>query len=203
MGYIYDIFISYRRNDLTKKWIADHFAPLIKHHVQLELGYEPEIFIDSQLESGTSWPISLGRALGSSRTIIPLWTKMFLESRWCSCEISHMLDREIKYGFRSTANPEGLIFPTILHDGETMPPDLATIQKTEIQDCYSVRMSIDSPKAEILDDKLRLLGKPIANAIKSAPQWDSAWLNQASNSFISKLYLEQQSSQSYPPKFSI
>lgn len=203
MAYQYDIFISYRRDELTRKWIETHFVPLLRHHINLELGRNPEIYIDTQLESGTTWPISLGSALGASRLIIPLWTKTFLNSKWCSCEIGHMLEREKKNGFRTIDKPNGLVFPTIIHDGETMPISLATIQKIEIQECYNVRMSVDSPKAEILDDRLRPLGKAIAEAINNAPAWQQDWSIDAVNSFVQQFHIEEESTQSQTPKFSI
>src|SRR5262245_14328076 len=99
MGYQYDVFISYRRDLLTRKWIDVHFVPLLQHHIALELGQAPFIFIDDQLETGTTWPISLAKAIGSSRTIIPLWTKTYLNSAWCTREIAQMLDRESKAGY--------------------------------------------------------------------------------------------------------
>lgn len=201
MAYKYDIFISYRRDDLTRKWIEVHFVPLLEHHINLELGRKPNIYIDTLLENGTSWPISLGIALGDSRTIIPLWTKTFLNSEWCSCEIGHMLERETKNGFRTISKPGGLIFPTIIHDGETMPISLTTIQKIDIQECYNVRMSIDSPKAEILDDRLKPLGKDIAVAIENAPAWKKDWQIEAINSFVKQFHLKEESIQSKPPKF--
>lgn len=201
MAYKYDIFISYRRDDLTRKWIEVHFVPLLEHHIYLELGRKPNIYIDTLLENGTTWPISLGIALGDSRTIIPLWTKTFLNSEWCSCEIGHMLEREKKNGFRTISKPGGLIFPTIIHDGETMPISLTTIQKIDIQECYNVRMSIDSQKAEILDDRLRPLGKDIADAIINAPDWKKDWQIEAINSFVKQFHLKEESIQSKPPKF--
>src|SRR5206468_1272389 len=113
----HDVFISYRRDDLTRAWIEKHFIPLLSTHVFLELGRHPDFYIDVQLESGTTWPLSLGTALGTSRIIIPLWSKTYLNSIWCSSEISHMLEREIKTGSRTVQKPGGLVFPTVIHDG--------------------------------------------------------------------------------------
>jgi hypothetical protein len=202
MAYKYDIFISYRRDNLTRRWIETHFVPLLEHHINLELGRKPIIYIDTLLENGTTWPIALGSALGASRTIIPLWTKTFLNSEWCSCEIGHMLERENKNGYRTIEKPGGLVFPTVIHDGETMPISLTTIQKIEIQECYNVRMSVDSPKAEILDDRLRPLGRDITDAISNAPAWKQDWQIDAVNSFVQQFHIKEESIQSQPPKFS-
>ncbi len=202
MGYQYDIFISYRRDPLTLKWISEHLVPLLKHTVLLELGVPPNIFVDDQLETGTTWPIQLGKKLGDSKLIIPLWTKTFLDSKWCSCEIGHMLEREEKCGFRTIDKPGGLIFPFIIHDGETIPASLQAIQqKTGIQDCFNVRMSADSPKAELLADKIREVGKPISDAIQQAPAWSGDWQIAAVNRFVETFHNTAGLTQTQVPKF--
>jgi hypothetical protein len=199
--YQYDIFISYRRDDQTKAWIAKHFVPLLNHHVFNELGYHPVFYIDDQLESGVSWPFALGHALGTSKVIIPLWSKTYLNSVWCTCEISHMLERESKVGCRTIERPEGLIFPTIIHDGETLPASLSSIQKIEIQECFNVKMSPDSPKAEILADRLKPLGKAIADAILNAPECEADWRIESANAFYNTFYVQQGAQQTVSPKF--
>lgn len=202
MAYQYDIFISYKRHEMTLDWIKNLFIPSLEHHIYDELGRSPKIYIDEQLEIGTTWPISLGSALGASRTIIPLWTQAFCKSKWCSCELGHMLEREKKNGFRSISKPSGLVFPTIIHDGDKLPIAIATIQNIEIKDCYNVRMTKDSLKAEILDDLLRPLGKAIADAINNAPVWKQDWQIEAENSFMQQLYIkDDETSQAQLPKF--
>jgi len=201
MAYLHDVFISYRRDDLTRAWIEKHFVPLLSSHVFFELGRHPDFYIDVQLESGTTWPISLGTALGTSRTIIPLWSKTYLNSMWCSCEISHMLERERRTDRRTLQKPEGFFFPTVIHDGETMPINLSSIQKVEIQDCFNVKMSPDSPKAELLSEKLRPLGKAIAGAIEAAPDWQEDWKIDAANAFYQQFFNSTQAQQTQTPKF--
>lgn len=201
MDYRYDIFISYRRDDQTKIWIDRHFIPLIQHHVFNELGRAPVIYIDSQLEAGSTWPLELGNALGTSRTIIPLWSKTYLNSVWCTCEISHMLERETKAGLRTTEKPYGLIFPVIIHDGETMPINLSSIQKAEIQECFNVKMSADSPRAEILSDKLSTLGRVIAESICHAPVCQADWGIESANAFYRQFYKDVAAQQVQTPKF--
>jgi hypothetical protein len=61
MSYKHDIFISYRRNPETLAWIKDHFEPLLSLRVEFELQRRPTIYIDEQVESGTSWPPAIPR----------------------------------------------------------------------------------------------------------------------------------------------
>lgn len=189
MAYKYDIFISYRREKETRKWIEDHFKPILMSHLHHELGYYPEIFIDDQeLEIGSTWPIDLGNALGASKTLVPLWTRTFLNSIWCTNEIGHMIEREVAYGYRTKTRPNGLIFPTIIHDGETLPVQLSTIQNIGIQECFNVRMAKDSPKGERLAELLIPLAEAISFGINNAPQFEEKWKIKAINDFFSNNY---------------
>jgi hypothetical protein len=199
--YLHDVFISYRRDDLTKEWIEKLFIPVLESHIFYELGRRPVFYIDAQLESGTTWPIALGQALGTSRTMITLWSKTYLNSVWCTCEISHMLEREMRVGLRTLQKPDGLVFPTVIHDGETMPVNLTSIQKFELQDCFNVKMSPDSPKAEVLSEKLKSLGKAIARAIENAPDCQDDWKIEVANTLFNQFYISSQPYQNQAPKF--
>ncbi|MFN2262406.1 MAG: toll/interleukin-1 receptor domain-containing protein [Psychroflexus sp.] len=202
MDYKYDIFISYRRLGDTRIWIETYFIPLLRNHLSQELGRDPAIFVDSLIETGDSWPIILGEALSSSKVIIPLWTKKYLESHWCTCEIGHMLERERKYGYRTTVNPNGLIFTTVIHDGETMPVQISTIQKIEMQEFFKLTLNKDGQRHTEFEDKVKLLVEKIARTIDSVPRWRKDWQIAAVNSFVTQLHSNMESIQTKIPKFS-
>ena len=201
MAYKYDIFISYRRNEEALRWIRKHFIPILQLRVEFELGRKPILYIDEQLEAGTSWPVKLGEEIGQSRILIPLWSKNYLNSRWCTCEISHMVERENSVGYPRRTGGYGLIIPVVIHDGESMPPRISGIQKIEIQKCFNVRMSADSSKAEELDDRLNDAAAGIATAIDKAPAWKKDWKIQAMNKFYKEFYKGQTSKQARLPKY--
>jgi hypothetical protein len=201
MSYKYDIFISYRRDEETRNWLNKHFIPLLKHRLKLELGNEPTIYTDQQLEVGTTWPVALGNEISSSKILIALWTKTYLNSEWCTCEISHMLERETILGYRDAQNLNGLVIPIVVHDGETLPRALAIGQTLEIQDCFNPRMSVDSAKAEKLADSLSAAAVGIANLIKNAPAWQQQWNIVAKNNFYQLYYKNSDPNQINPPKF--
>jgi hypothetical protein len=188
MAYQHDIFISYRRNSETLKWINDHFVPLLEMRVELELGRKLHIYLDQQIESGTSWPAALGTALGESRILIPLWTRSYLSSVWCTAELSHMLMREEQEGLRKDPRPYGIIVPAIIHDGDRFPPDLKHIQYFEIQSLFNPRMARTSARAEMLDSILSDQAPAIANCIRQAPPWRSEWPQQAAEQFFRKFH---------------
>ena len=203
MAYTYDIFISYRRDPETWRWIKRHFEPLLKLRVGLELEDEPQIFIDQTgVESGTSWPTELGRSLAGSKILVALFTKSYFASRWCTTELSIMLSREKETARRTLKNPHGLVVPAILHDGKDFPQSVKHIQPIEIQNCFNVRMSQDSPRVEELDQIMGREASAIAKAIKYAPKWKSAWQKSGSSSFSSTYLLGKAITQDRLPGFS-
>jgi hypothetical protein len=201
MSYSHDIFISYRRNPETYVWITEHFVPLLTLRVELELGRRPLIYVDDQIESGTSWPASLGAALGGSRVLIALWSGNYLASVWCTEELSHMLGREREAKLRTVNRPHGVVIPAFIHDGEKFPPDLRYIEHFEVQKCFNVRMARNSPRAEDLDAALTVQAPAIAACIDHAPTWRKAWPEQAAAGFFSQFYQQAEAVQRTVPRF--
>jgi len=202
LAYAYDIFISYKRGKETNLWIKEHFEPLLEHAVALELGRIPKIYRDDLLNDGGTWPLDHGIALGSSRVLVPLWTKTYFHSEWCVLELSTMLDREQEMGCRTPSNPLGLIIPTVLHDYETVQPKLAHVQYREIRKCFNVRMQRNSERAEQLADALAAVAPGIACAIENAPVWQQQWPTVTAASFLQALWHKEQPQQTTVPGFS-
>ena len=200
MGYQYDIFISYRRNAETLRWIEQHFIPLLELHVEMELDRKPVVYLDTKLESGAAWPARLGEALGTSRILLALWTRNYMSSVWCTNEFTHMVDRTVKAGLATVANPYGLVVPAFIHDGESFPPSLAHIQNFQIQKCFNVRMAPTGPLAEELDSHLTEQAPSIARCIDCAPPWDAAWTGMAASALFNALH-RPVASQNVLPKF--
>ena len=176
MAYQYDIFLSYRRNPESRKWLVEHFQPLLKHYVELELGREVTVFRDDQdIEVGATWPARLGGALGNSRTLVALWTSLYFHSEWCSRELSVMLARERGEKFRTRKRP-GLIFPVVLHDCEQLPPVLAPLQCLALKNGYGLHFARSSERLEELEQQIaKQLAPSVAAAVKAAPRWRAKW----------------------------
>ena len=198
MGYQNDIFISYKRNAETLQWIKKHFYPLLEVRVELELGRRPNIYLDDQIESGTSWPLELARAISDSKILIPLWTKTYFNSKWCTQELSHMLGRERLTGCRTLSRPYGLIVPAVIHDGDAFPPELSAIQRFEIQDYFNPRMVRDGELAEKLATILYREARAIATTIENVPPWDEGWRNLATDEFFNAFYQDKPATQTLP-----
>jgi TIR domain len=202
MSYMYDIFISYRRNSETLDWIKQHFLPLLTLRVDFELGRKPTVFLDEEdVETGTSWPQSLGTALGCSRTLIALWTGNYLSSVWCSTELSHMVVREQEAQLRTAQRPHGVIIPAFIHDGNRFPAELGYMQRFEIQQCFNVRMASKGPRAEELDAVLTAQAPAIAACIKNAPAFRKSWPQAAVKKMYQKFHERVGPVQTTVPRF--
>jgi len=200
MSYKHDIFISYRRDPETLRWIKDHFVPLLSLHLGFELARTPVIYLDEQIESGSSWPLSLARALGASRVLLPLWTANYFTSPWCTEEFGQMLRREEMLRLRTPKKPNGLIIPAFIHDGSSFPAKLQYIQRFEIQSCFNPRMAKDSPRAEALAATLATEAPAIAARIRQAPPWRKEWVATAATGF-QKAFRRQAKAQQKVPRF--
>ena len=203
MAYQYDIFVSYKRSEETLGWLREHFLPLLKHRVELELVREPGVYVHevTNTVAGGTWPVELGHALGSSKILIALWTRTYFNSVWCTEEMSHMLARERVNGSRTPANNFGLTIPVVLHDGDEFPADLNHIQRLEFQRVYNTRMRRDSPLAEELSDLLGRSAPGIASAIRKAPRWRSSWPKEEAKQFFDRYYNSGSPSQRSLPRF--
>ena len=201
MSYQHDIFISYRRSPETYRWITKHFLPLLSFRVGLELDREPSIYLDDQIETGASWPLTLGAALGRSRILIALWSGNYLASTWCTEELSHMLGREHQAKLRTVERPRGIVVPIFIHDGDKFPPELRHIEYFEVQKCFNVRMATGSELAEELDRILAAQAPAISACILNAPDWRSQWPKQASDTFFERFFQAHAPQQTAVPRF--
>jgi TIR domain len=105
-GYVHDIFISYRHMGPAHTWVTEYFFPLLKKwlpdYIPSNYNFDEEksIFIDQQIETGSSWPIRLNEALHTSRCLLPIWSPQYFRSDWCKAELHTMLEREKMLGLR-------------------------------------------------------------------------------------------------------
>lgn len=201
MSYKYDIFVSYRRNPETLAWIKEHFVPLLSLRLEFELKRKPEIFVDEQIESGSSWPTELGIALGASRVLIPLFTGNYFASVWCTEEFGQMVTREQQAKLRTPDKPRGLIIPAFIHDGDSFPPKLKHIQPFQIQSCFNPRMARNSQRAEELDAALAAQAPAIASSIQAAPAWRKKWPAEGAAAFHERYFRHAKSEQTSVPRF--
>ena len=187
MSYEFDVFVSYRRHGEWPLWTAEVFRPLLYHWLGEELGRDPNIFVDTNIETGDSWPERLGNALGRSRILLPLLSRQYFSSRWCRTEFALMRARESTCNLRSAECPHGLIIPAHIHDGKDFPVSVNAIQSAQLQAYTNVRLAKGSVTEERLSEEIRKWMPDVASAIGRAPEHDAAWVRLAADKFLDAL----------------
>src|SRR5712691_10059721 len=95
-NYNHDVFISYRHETPVFEWVKDHFYYLLKAWLPhyMPVNHKTEIFIDSHIETGTEWPLSLRRELKCSRCLLTVWSPVYFQSEWCIAEFESFRERK-------------------------------------------------------------------------------------------------------------
>lgn len=201
MAYRYDIFISYVRSLETLRWLRMQLCPLLQHRVELALGRRLRVFIHEvtyNIPAGEIWPVHLAQELAASRILIPLWTRNFFNSLWCTCEMAHMFERQAQFG----NGAPGLVIPLKIHGDNDLPQNLGIVQCLDISSCYNTRMKRYGRRAEKLSDLIDTQAPHIATTIAGAPAWNAAWTNLAIQTFVDAYYERDPPIQSTVPRFS-
>lgn len=200
--YEFDVFISYCRLDEWPQWVQKYFFPLFKHWLSSELGRKANVFVDYKMDAGLSWPAQLGKTLARSAVLVPLWTRNYFSSEWCTAEFAHMLARERECQYRTENRPLGLIIPAIIHDGEDFPWDIGHINHINLHEhkCVNVRMTSDGLTAELLSALIRDWMPSVKHAIENAPIYNPKWDQIAAGEFIKK-YQKSAPKQKTVPRF--
>ncbi|MCX7110387.1 MAG: toll/interleukin-1 receptor domain-containing protein [Proteobacteria bacterium] len=191
LDYEYDIFISYRRMDEDWiRWTKENFVRPLRSLLRPALG-NVKIFVDDQIETGSSWPDYLARALAHSRLLIPVLCRDYFNSDWCRLELALMHQRAMN-------NPANMILPFIIDDGDCFPPEIQVIQSWQIHDFANPWMPINSPKQYEFAEHLKGCCPRIQTALATVPQFDPAWENIALAQFSNLFKINIQAQTSLP-----
>jgi TIR domain-containing protein len=183
LTYKYEVFLSYRRINEWPAFVEKTFLPMLKHWLQEELDGSLEIFYDAdRLETGEAWPQALAEALATSKLMVCLWSRQYFSSDWCKAELSHMLARR-KLTAKSDGQQPPLIIATVIHDGESIPHQLADIQRFNIQEYSNPWLGKGTKKEEELSDHIRRLARHAGHALTKVPEYDPAWPKLATDEF--------------------
>jgi hypothetical protein len=171
MDYIYDVFISYRRQHQWTHWTREHLKGLLDTFLTQELGDPPRIFIDEQIEPGADWPIRLGDALARSRVLVGVFSRDYFNDKyWCIHELDLMYARQQQFPDKC------LIFPAIGHDGDLIPEEIRRIQSCDLKEFRNPDLQRRTPRFEKFADAINALAPHVADAIFSAPLFQDSWL---------------------------
>jgi hypothetical protein len=196
--YEYHIFISYRRMDEEwVRWTRENFVRPLRSLLRPGLG-DVRIFIDEQIETGTSWPDYLARALAHSRLLIPILSRDYFNSDWCRLELALMRHREKEMGYRTITNPAVLVLPFVIDDGHFFPAEVQSMQGEPIHKFANPCMRSDSPRQEEFAEHLRKWCPRIESAIVSVPPFDPVWETTVHDQFTEMFKIKMASVKTLP-----
>jgi hypothetical protein len=200
LEYEYDVFLSYSRAKDWPRWVGSIFYPIFDHWLTSELGRDSRIFLDTTMENGTSWPETVDRALSKSAILVPLWTKNYFSSEWCTNEFTQFRVRENQYNYGSFENPSRLIHPAVIHDGKDFPHEVGDISYVDLSEYVNVRMASGSLTEENLSLLVKRWVLSIAKSVSLAPECNPSW-KELSNRELYQQHKKDEPKQLEVPRF--
>jgi hypothetical protein len=123
--YVFDVFISYRRDPAFETWMTT-VVGILRSELGGYLGREAQLFFDVRsIKTGDFWNDDLKSALRTSRCLIPFISLDYFASPWCRAEFAT---------FRS--RPGRVIAPIAVHTAGgrlSKRPELANLQYLDVQ----------------------------------------------------------------------
>jgi len=178
MSYEHDVFLSYNRKFPSEEWVEKVFYPFFVPYLADALNKDVFVFKDTEeITSGSSWPNHLKHALTHSKCMVSIFCPAYFRSQWCMKEFSAMYFRQTQPGYLTINNPNGLIVPLNIFDGEHFPP---YVQELQIMDCKAYYRVGDGFKLTPAYIEFQALLQnwvyDVAKAVNNAPAWDPAWI---------------------------
>ncbi len=175
MGYKNDIFISYSHR--YQGWVQDTFYELFEHHLSEAVNYDVKIFVDyNTIKGGDDWNKRIKNELVHSKCLVSIYAPSYFRSEWCVKEFAIMDYRQKECGYRTLENPNGIIVPLNIRDGEFFPPFAKEIQYKDFRE-YTwdgiKKTELYLPFQKTLADYVKV----VANSIQTAPAWNQNWLS--------------------------
>lgn len=174
-GYMYDVFVSYRRNGNVGDWVQNHLGPLLIRCLEDELPDKPEVFLDAQQDVGTIWPGNITHALSRSRLLLAVWSPSYFTSRWCLAEWQTILLRERALGIGG--HTTGLVYPIRFSDGDSFPPEAQRVQQEASFKDWRIPYPHFKESIRYLDfhQAVVRLAERLAERLPSCPAWQHDW----------------------------
>jgi hypothetical protein len=178
VGYVWDIFVSYEHDSEMGSWVPDHLVPYMQSFVSNALNRPVSIFVDREgIKTGQSWPLVLQGALGRARCLVPVWNPLYFHSDWCRRECAVMLHRERRMAYRTLNNPDGLVIPVNVFDGEFFPQAVQPIQWFDFQEFWIAGSGFRASLLYVdFQIHMKEFAKEVATAVSGAPEWQPSFL---------------------------
>jgi hypothetical protein len=176
LDYKYDIFVSYGHESIFDKWLNEIFLQRLKGFLEQLLPRNVQI-ITAETQSKHDIPPNTKIALAKSRCLVAICCPAYFRSPRCTYEMSVLLQREKRLGFRLEDNTIPLILPVYVFDGEHFP-EVISDRKTRC-DCNGLTSpSIEySGRGVDLYEKINGFALEVANSITNAPPWNETFFD--------------------------
>lgn len=171
--YQYDVFLSYKRHELTDQWTVE-VVKRLKFWLSQELNKaEASIFFDTtSIDVGDRWPDAIREAVKLSRCMVGIWSPMYFQSTWCVSEFKSFRAREDAVGVKIG----GLIAPIKYHDGIHFPEEAKRIKWEDFSKHTStVRGFWESPRALELEELITNFAQSVGKVVRNAPPFQPDW----------------------------
>jgi len=187
MAYKYDVFLSYSRLYPMGDWVNDIFFPLFKPYLDDALNKDTLIFKDIlEIKSGNDWAMRIRNGLIHSKVMVSIFNPGYFRSEWCMREFAVMNHRQKELGYLTQSNPNGLIVPVKIFDGEHFPDYATCIQTLDCIKYNRVGPAVkNTPMFLDFQEELQKWVYQVASAIEKCPDWDAQWLE---NDWVDKPY---------------
>lgn len=178
MAYEFDIFLSYKRGQQHGTWVNEILWPLLAPYIEDAVGgRDIRIFKDDrEILSGSEWEKSIMKSLLNSRIMVAVLSPKYFNSEWCIREFQMFHYRQIRLGYMSEENTNGLIVPIKLNDGDYFPICVGKIQSLDCRNYFKTGEGFTkTTQYADLQDKLNAWSHDVAHAIKNSPEWSEEW----------------------------
>ncbi|GAK52876.1 hypothetical protein U14_04133 [Candidatus Moduliflexus flocculans] len=166
----------------------EYFLPFLQGYLDNALNKAAQVFYDIDgISAGEDYPARLKQALARSKCLIAIWSPLDFRSSWCQYECNVIRYREQQLQYRTLENPNGLIFPVVVHDGEYFPDYAKRTQFFDCREYARVGSGFKKTKgyAKFQTEMIDWTTK-VADGLHKAPEWiadmeTDVWLNNPLN----------------------
>ncbi|MBU8922961.1 MAG: toll/interleukin-1 receptor domain-containing protein [Bacteroidales bacterium] len=166
--YEYDVFFSYKRDELTREW-HEKVKVLLEYWIRQELNVTKiRIFMDTEdIKTGDKWKQIIEKSLRNSKCLVGIWSPDYFHSRWCLSEWASFRERD-----KIIKQDSPIILPARYHDGDSFPEEARNLQSRDFTEFNSTMAYFwKSEDGFEFEKKLKEFAKEIAEAIKNAPEY--------------------------------
>jgi TIR domain len=177
MQYEYDVFLSYSRKFPHLEWVDDIFLPLFQAYLSEACNKDVKIFKDTEeIHTGNDWRNKIRTSLVRSRVMVSVFSPAYFRSEWCVREFSVFYHRSKALGLLSDANPQGLIVPLKLFDGQHFPTYASALQMKDFEKYNLVGGSVKHSNGYLeFQKEMQIWVHDVAAALLLAPAFDTVW----------------------------